>query len=431
MTLTQINTDAFPGPETIGRRELKNGPVALSYENRSSASVIVHGWLWAGAADNAPEQAGLAGLTALMLTRGTERRTSAQIGQEIESLGAGLSIHGGEHVTSFTTKCLVEDLDTVLDILTDCLYHPTFPDEYVSRMRGQVLTAIEQREHNTSMMASLRFNEALFTDHPYGRSRLGYQHTVEGLTREHIQRFYQECYGPQGMAVVIVGALDREAGLDAIEDAFGHWTGAPHAPPALPAAVAPRQICQTHTTIADKTQSDIVLGWLGLARSDPDFLRAYLANSVLGQFGMMGRIGRQVRDEYGLAYYAYSSLEAGWHAGPWAAVAGVAPGDAGRAVEAILDEIERIQCEPVDADELADNKAYIVGSTPLALESKEGIAIRIAHMELYQLGLDYLQRLPGLIESLSAADIMQVTSKYMDRDAYVLSIAGPEENGEG
>ena len=430
MTAAQLNIETLPGPDTIGRREFQNGVVGLSCENKSSPSVVVHGWLWTGAVDDPPGQAGLAGFTASMLTRGTERRTFAQIGEEIESLGATLGIGGSEHVTSFTAKCLDDDLDALLDILTDCLYHPTFPKEYVERRRGEILTAIEQREHNTQLMASLRFSEMMFPEHPYGHSRLGYKESIRQVTREGIERFYRSHHGPEAMEVVIVGAVDREYGLDRLEQAFGHWRGVRRTQPPLPPIAPIQEVRQDHVVIPGKTQSDIILGWVGMERKHPDFIKAYLANCILGQFGMMGRIGDNVRDRQGLAYYAYTSLDAGWAPGPWAAVIGVAPENAERAVEAVLDEIRRIQRESVDADELSDNKAYIVGSMPLRLEGKESVALRIAHMELYDLGLNYLRRLPGQIEALTPQDVMNVTQHYMDTSAYVLSIAGPRAKEE-
>jgi zinc protease len=184
---------------------------------------------------------------------------------------------------------------------------------------------------------------------------------------------------------------------------------------------------QVQTPIPGKTQSDIILGWLGLTRQDPDFFPAYLANCILGQFGLMGRLGDQVRDERGLAYYCYSRLDAGLEAGPWTVIAGIDPTNIECAVDAILSQVRRIQQEPVEADELADNKAYLVGSMPLRLEAKEGIAAQLAHMELHQLGLDYLRRFPGLVQAVTAKDIMAVTQKYMDPDAYLISVAGPPD----
>jgi zinc protease len=142
---------------------------------------------------------------------------------------------------------------------------------------------------------------------------------------------------------------------------------------------------------------------------------------------MMGRIGDHVRDELGLAYYAYTSLEAGLGPGPWAAIAGVAPENVDRAIEAILGQVEKLREEPVGTSELEDNKAYLVGSMPLRLETKEHVAAQLAHIEVYELGLDYLQRYPELIQAITAEEVMAAGSEYLKPDAYVVSVAGPPE----
>lgn len=430
MTVPRLNVSSLPGPDRIARRIYDNGVVGLAYENFSSPSVVVHGWLWAGSIDEPPARAGLASLTASLLTRGTEQRTFAQLSEEIESVGAALSFGSTGHTTRFTVKCLVEDLPLLMELLTDCLFHPTFPDRYVERRRGEVLTAIQQRQHNTEAVASLRFGEEMYRDHPYGRSQLGYQETIEQISRADIDAFYQAHYGAQGMAATIVGAIPAQSGLDLLQDTLGDWHGAQpaHVPLApVPPLDAPRR---TFTVVPGKTQSDIVLGWIALTRRDPDFLPAYLANCVLGQFGMMGRLGEHVREEAGLAYYAYSSLEAGIGPGPWAVIAGVAPPDVDRAVEAMLCEVARLREEAIAAEELADNVAYIVDSLPLRLEGNEGIAAQIANMELFQLGLDYLQRFPALLGTISADEVRAVAERLTDPQAFVLSVAGPDTEQE-
>lgn len=430
MTVSRLNVDSLPGPERIARRGFPNGAVGLAYENFSSPSAVVHGWLWAGSVDEPPDRTGLASMTASLLTRGTEQRTFAQLNEEIESVGAVLTFASTGHTTRFTVKCLVEDLPLLMEILSDCLFHPTFPERYVERRRGEVLTAIEQRQHNTEAMASLRFGEEMYPDHPYGRSQFGYHKTIERISRDDIDAFYRAHFCAQGMAAIIVGAVPAQAGLDILQDTLGEWQGA--GPVHLPLAPvqpidAPRQV---FTPIPGKTQSDIVLGWIALTRRDPGFLPAYLANCVLGQFGMMGRLGQHVREEAGLAYYAYSSLEAGIGPGPWAVIAGVAPSDVDRAVEAMMVEVARLRDQSVEADELADNVAYIVDSLPLRLEGNEGIAAQIANMELFGLGLDYPQRFPALLGAISAEEVRAVTERLTDPQAFVLSVAGPNTEQE-
>jgi zinc protease len=427
---TSIDRSSLPGPETIRRRVFPNGVVGLAWENYSSASVVVQGWLWAGSNDEPREKAGLASLTAGLLSQGTERRTFAQISEQIESLGASLGIASGGHTTVFTCKCLVEDLPQVVDTLTDCLYHPTFPLAYLEKSRGEILTAIQEREHDTQAVASLRFSELMYPDHPYGRSQIGYRETIEALTRQDVQAFYDAHYGAEDMGVTIVGALPGDRALDLLEASMGQWQGTRHPVSALSPTAPVREVLTSRVSIPGKTQADIVLGWVGLRRQDPDFYPAYVANCILGQFGMMGRIGETVRDEQGLAYYAYTALQAGYGPGPWAAIAGVDPDNVEQAVEAILHQVRRLQQEPVGKDELADNKSYLVGSMPLRLEAKESIAAQIAHIEVHQLGMDYLQRFPGLIDALTAEDIMAVANRYLHPDAYVLSVSGPDEGKE-
>ncbi|MBN1639909.1 MAG: insulinase family protein [Anaerolineae bacterium] len=425
MSALQLNVASLPGADNIARRTFANGVSGLAYENHSSPSVVVHGWLWAGSIDVAREQAGLANLVAGLLMRGTAKRTFAQINDAIESVGAAMSVGSGGHTTRFTVKCLSEDLALLLDILTDCLYAPTFPDLYVARRRGQILTALEEREQDTEAMASLRFSELLYEDHPYAASQLGYRETVERLTRDEIEAFYRAHYGARGMTVILVGAVRAEEGLDALEGAMGTWRGADSAQAPLPPVDGLEATRRVYTPILGKTQSAIVLGWPGVTRSDPDYLSAYLANCVLGQFGMMGRIGQEVRDARGLAYWVHTSLEAGLGPGPWIAAAGVAPDDVDVAIEAILGEIQRLRDEPVGAEELADNKAYIADSLPLRLEGNGGIASQIAAMELFGLGLDYLQRFPALLQAVTAEDVQAVTRRLIDPERYVLSVAGP------
>jgi zinc protease len=279
-------------------------------------------------------------------------------------------------------------------------------------------------------MASLRFSELMYGDHPYGVSQLGYRETIEALTREQVERFYRTHYGAEGMTVTLVGDVPAEGGLDALETAMGRWQGTKRVQAPLSPVEAIDATRETYTTVAGKVQSSIVLGWTGIPRRDADFVKAYLANCVLGQFGMMGRIGREVRDARGLAYWAYTSLDAGIGPGPWLAAAGVAPRDVKNAIDAIVCEIRRIREEPVGDEELADNKAYIVDSLPLRLEGNEGIAAQIANMELFGLGLDYLQRFPALLRAVSAEDVQAVTRRLLDPERYVLSVAGPPDQEE-
>ena len=421
---------SFPSPDTITRTELPNGITVLVYENHSSPSVVVTGYLWAGSQSETAEQAGLASFTSGSLMRGTERYSFGQINELLESTGAQLGFHSAVHTVGFGGKSLAEDLDLVLDILAESLQRPTFPAQEVEMLQGQILTNLQRRAHDTRRMAALIFDALLFPDHPYGRSVLGYEETVSGLDRDDLLRYYRAHYTPEGMVIGIVGAVSTHVALDKVRTALGNWQ-APAAKPnmGIPPSVRLGGLLRQAEIIEGKTQSDIMLGWPGVARKDPDFMKVNLANIVLGVFGMMGRLGKQVRDKQGLAYYVYSRVNAGLGAGAWTAIAGVGPENVERAIDGILGEVRRLRDVPLPPSDLADSQSYLTGSLPLRLETNEGVAGTLLDMERYDLGLDYLVRFPGLVNAVTPQDVQDMARKYMDPEVYALAVAGPGQGG--
>lgn len=420
-------THSLPSPETITRTELPNGVVVLIRENHDSPSVVVAGYLWAGSLGEGAAQAGLSNLTSGMLMRGTEAKSFGQINEVLESVGAQFGFHSGVHTTGFGGKALAEDLGLLLDILGDCLQHPTFPADEMERLRGQILTGIQRRAYDTRRMAELTFDELLFPDHPYGRSVLGYENTVSRLGREDLRSFYQGHYSPQGLVLAIVGAVPASAALEKVQTSLGGWQAAKVTPDrSKPQTVQLQEQRRASFVVPGKTQSDLVIGWPGLARTDPDYMKAHLTNIVLGVFGMMGRLGDVIREQQGLAYYCYSELDAGYGAGAWTASAGVQPANVERTVASIRSEVRRLRDEAVQGEELADSQSFLTGSMPLRLETNEGVAGSLLDMERHQLGFDYLQRYASLVNAVSVEHLREMANKYLDPDVYALAVAGPE-----
>ncbi|NOZ06049.1 MAG: insulinase family protein [Chloroflexi bacterium] len=422
-----MNVHSLPGPENIARRQLPNGIVALARENHTSPAIVIEGYVAAGSADEQADQSGLSAFTASLLLRGTTKYTFEQINELVEGVGARVSVSGGLHKTHFSAKCLAEDFPLILNVLAEGLLHPVFPPDQTEKVRGEILTRLRERDNDTRQVARLTFRSLAYPPaHPYSRSMSGYRETIEGLTRNQLANFYQTHYGPREMLITVVGAIDHDAAIEAVERTFGTWKNEKQATPAsLPALDPILDVRRQFKPLAGKTQTDIVLGYLGPPRRDPDYLAGSVANMVLGGFGLMGRLGDTIRDEQGLAYYVYSRLEGGLGPGPWATVAGVNPRSVEQSVQGILAEIERLVETPVSPEELSDVKAYMTGSLPLRLETNEGVAMTILDMELYQLGLDYLQRYSDLIQAITAEDAQRVASQYLRTDGYALAIAGP------
>lgn len=421
-----ITPHALPGPDDILRVELGNGLIILARENFTSPSVVVDGSIWGGALQEPDGKTGLANFHSAMLMRGTAHHSFDELHEEIESNGASLGFSSGGHACRFGAKSLAEDLPRMLNLAAEVLREPTFPELYVERVRGQIITGLRLRAHNTRSMAALRFLELAYpASHPYSKSLDGYLETVTAITRDDLVTFHRNL-GPRGAIVVVVGAVKAQEAIEMVRGAFGDWEN-PDQPEPPEAPPAPRllEVQQAHVPIPGKSQSDIVLGYPGPSRASPDYHAARMANSILGVFGMYGRLGDSIRQAQGLAYYSYSSLTGGLGPGPWRVIAGVAPDMVTQAVESIRREIRRMVEEPVSDEELADNKAFFAGQLVLGLETNEGVASSIMLMEMHKLGLDYLQRYEELINSLTADDILAATRRYLDPDAYALAVAGP------
>jgi zinc protease len=174
-----------------------------------------------------------------------------------------------------------------------------------------------------------------------------------------------------------------------------------------------------------KVQADLLWAVHGLRRSAPDYYGAMIANMILGQIGMGGRLGEQVREEQGMAYYCYSDFDADLGAGPWVASAGVSPENVERAIEAILAEIELFRDEGPTDEEIDDARAYLTGSLVLGLETSDGIAGSLLGIERYGLGPDYIARYPEIIAAVDREQVTSAAQKYLSTEAYVLAVAGP------
>jgi zinc protease len=419
-------TNSYPGPEDIFRARLSNGIIVLARSNFNSPSISVNGYVPAGAIFESDEKLGLADFVASSLMRGTQARSFDSIYNELESVGASMGFDSGVHNTTFGGRALTEDLPLLLKLLSESLQTPTFPADEFEKLRAQLLTGLAIRAQDTSDMAALIFDKMLFADHPYGRPADGYLETIENIKRNDLEEFHRLYFGPRGMVISIVGAIEPKKAFDQVTHVLGSWKVAGQKDePVLPPLKAIDETVKQHHKITGKSQSDVVVGMVGPQRKDPEYMAASLGNSVLGQFGMMGRIGDAVREKSGLAYYAYSSLSAGVGPGSWEVNAGVNPKNMHKAIGLIEKELRRFVKSSVTKEELADSQANYVGRLPISLESNGGVAGALINMERYDLGLDYYQRYEGLVRSVTRTQVIETARKYIDPDRLVIATAGP------
>ncbi|HIE56801.1 MAG TPA: insulinase family protein [Anaerolineales bacterium] len=422
----QPHSSSLPGADDITREELSNGIVVLTRPNFNSPSVVISGYLPAGGIFDPQEKLGLADFTAAALMRGTAKRDFQGIYDALESAGASLGFSGATHTVSFGGKSLAEDLPLLMELLAASLLEPVFPGRQIARLRARLLTGLALRAQDTRAMASLTFDQITYKDHPYRNPEDGYPETVEAITRDDLAAFHQKHYGPRGMVIAIVGAVTPQDAVQWVRAALGDWQNPEQPePPELPPVPPLKETIIQKVEIPGKSQSDLVMGVAGPPRSAEDFIPASLGNSVLGQFGLMGRIGDVVREQSGLAYYAYSSLSGGMGPGPWSVSAGVAPENVEKAIELIRSEVRRFVNEPVSEDELNDSKANFIGRLPLALESNGGVAGALLNLERYNLGLDYYRNYAEQINAISVDMVLSAAQRYLDPERLAVAVAGP------
>jgi zinc protease len=418
----------LPGTESIDRCVLPNGITLLTYSNFNTHSVNLIGLIEGGGAADPKNKLGLAHFTASMLSRGTQKRNFADYHDLLESRGASLSFSCGTRNTWFRGKALAEDFEMLIDLAAESLQQPSFPAEYVERLRNQLLAGLAIRDQDTSEVASMLFDQSLFPGHPYGDPVDGSMETVKAIQRNDLISFHREHFHPSQMILVAAGAVESRQVSEYVEKFFGYWKNDRVSDFAFPPVPdAPDRIVRNHRALEEKSQTDLQIGTLGPSRLSEDFLPVYLGNNILGQFGLMGRIGESVRSKSGLAYHASSGVNGWQETGTWEFSAGLSPDNLSKVIDLIRSEIRRFVEEPVTEEELTDSKSHLIGRLPLSLETNSGIANSILTMERFNLGLDYYQRYPGLIQSISAQQILEISGKYLHPDRLVIASAGQEE----
>ena len=418
----------LPSSQTITRVELENGITVLVYEKPDVQSVVISGSLPAGSANDTPETSGLAAMVAEATMRGTSNRDFEALHTELEMLGADFDVDSGRFKTGFGGKALAEDLPTLVDIMNDVLRHPIFPENQVERLRGETLTSLNYSMLDTRYRARRAFYSALYPEgNPLHYSSSGTIETVSALTVEQMHKFHANYFGPQGTIIVIVGNVKADEAVDIVRGKMSDWQN-PNQKGMAALPDAPQSKAQrVFTPVPGKTQSDLIMGFVGPARKAEDYQAARLANAVLGQFGMMGRIGAVVREEKGYAYYSRSGIDGGYANGSWNAFAGIKPENVEETIEDITKEFKRISTEPVSDEDLDNVQSYFTGSLPLGLESNEGVASTILRMEGHSLGLDYLLTYRDAIWNLTKDDLLKAAKNYIDVDKLTISVAGPEK----
>jgi zinc protease len=421
-----FSSAAFAAPETpvLGTREkLSNNLVWLFSQQSELPLVTLELIIKAGVLAEPAGKEGLANLTASLLLNGTKSRASAKIAEELDFMGAHLGTAGGDDFATVSLTVLKKDLGPALDLLKDILLNPTFPVAEMQRKVSQFKAALASDEDEPMVVASRAFAKNLYGSFPYGHPVRGTVQGLSAITRNDLVDFHRQYYRPNNTVLSLVGDLTPDEARQWVTKTFGVWAAAPIPPAKLP-PIPP--LTQRREVVIDKdiTQSNIVLGNLGLTRKNPDFYAFQVMNYILGGGGFSSRLMDDIRVNRGLAYSVYSTFSPGLSPGPFAVALETKNASATEAIDQVVAQLNRIRTQAVTAEELKDAKSYLVGSFSRKMDSMSKRAGLLGYVEVYGLGLDYPWRYPELIQHLTPADIQQVADKYIHPEKYLLVIVG-------
>ena len=407
---------------TPKRTVLSNGMVLLTSEQRTLPMVSIELLVDAGSAHESANQAGLANLTAKLLTYGTKGRSAVQINETLDFIGASLETGCGQDTASLSMTVLKKDLTTGLDLLADILTQPTFPQAEIDRQKQAVIATIRANEENPGAVAAKAFAAALFPQSPYGRPVEGTEASVKSLQQKNLQDFFARYYRPNRTIIAIVGDVSEQEIAPLLSKALRGWAkDEPSAPPTAPANIGSPKLVRVNKEL---TQANIAMGHGGVARGNPDYYAIQVMNYILGGGGFSSRAMDSIRNERGLAYSVYSFFAAEKSHGTFEFVMQTKNETATEAIRIATDEMRRIREQLVSDQELNDAKDYLIGSFPLRFDTNRKVASFLAQVEYFEIGLDYPDRYPNLIRGVTREDVLRVARQYLQPDKLITVIVG-------
>lgn len=368
---------------------------------------------------------GLAHMVSGLLDEGAGPLDSQTFQGKLEDLAIELSFNTGKDSFRGSLKTLTENRDTAFDLFRLALTQPRFDKEPVERVRGQILTSLARELQSPDAVAARAWYKLVFAGHPYAVSVRGEPETIKAITLNDLKAFTKAWLAREGMVVGVVGDITPDQLKPLLDNTFGALP-AKH-PPITIADTAPKAPGRTEVIIRDNPQSVAVFGEAGVKRADPDWYAAYVMNYILGGGGFSSWLTEEVREKRGLAYSVYSYLAPYDHAG--LITGGVATQNARteESLKLIKEQWARMKAEGPSEQQLADAKTYLTGSFPLQLDSTDSIAGLLVSMQLETLGIDYLDKRNGYIQSVTMDHVKKVADRLLDPDRLTFVVVGKPE----
>ncbi len=415
---------------SVVRWKLKNGLDVVVVPRRDLPVVSVGFAIKAGAYDEDKAQSlGVADFTAAMLRRGTsagagkKARSADDISSAIDFVGGVLDAQSSLESSTGICSVLSRDLGLCVDLISDVLLRPAFPEKEMVEIRDQVLASLAARYDNPHELSAEHFDNLLFGE----KNPRGWVLTPEDvrkITRDRLVAFWKTFYRPNNAILAVAGDVDPARLRPLLEKAFGGWPKAD-----VPARPAFKMVAlkATRVLIVDKpdlTQASVLLGHRGLRHADPLWFAATLMNYVLGGSDFSSRLMAEVRSKRGLTYGIGSSYGATLYDGAFQVSASTKNENVWEMLVATVGELRKMKNGGPSAGELAKGKGYYAGSYPFKLQTAAGVAVGIVDAELHGLGIEYVRDFTLRMAAVDEAQAKEAAQTLLDPDNLLVVIVG-------
>lgn len=409
--------------QQIQRTVLDNGITLLVIEN--PVADIIAGRLFlknAGARVESPNQAGISHLLSVVLTKGTERLTAADIAEQVESVGAGLGTDTAADYFLISMKTVSADFLHLLGLVGEIMRSPSFPEAEVELERFLALQNIHSQQEQPFNVALNQLREVMYGQHPYGVSILGTEDTVSQLTRADLQQYHATYFRPDQLIISLSGRITLDDAVRAVKQVFGNWQppSQPLPTPTLP-AVTPQP--QPATTPQDTQQTIIMLGYLSASVQEPDYPVLKLLNTYLGN-GLSSRLFVELREKRGLAYDVSAFYPTRLEPSHFVSYIGTAPANTEVAIARLRQEVERLCNTELTPEELQAAQNKLLGQYALGKQSNGQLAQIYGWYETLGLGIEFDTQFQEAVAQVTPQVAQAVACRYFQIDPY-MSLVGP------
>ena len=416
----------------IQKQLLSNGLAVWIVEHHEVPLAQINLIVRSGSAADPIGKYGVGSLTAAMLDEGAGTRSSLDLADAIEFLGANLSTASSFDASSIRMSVPVSKLAEALPLMSDVALRPSFPVSELDRLRKERLTGLLQARDNAGALIQLAFPRIVFgPTHRYGTSANGLPATIEALTVDDLKTFYRSHFRPDNATLLVVGDLTPATALPMLERAFGNWKADGMAPLVADVPNAP-QLTKRQVYLVDKpeaAQSQIRIGWVGVSRSTPDYAVLEVLNTVLGG-SFTSRLNQNLREKNGYAYGASSGFDMRLSAGPFLAAAGVQTDKTADALKEFFNELNGI-LTPVPPDELAKARNYVALGFPGEFETTSDMARKLEELVIYNLPDTTFSNFVPSVTAVTAADLQRAAARFIQPERMAVVVVGDLKVIEG